>query len=316
MGIETAPVRAGDPQLRHLIWSWLPAFVAVADSGSVVGAARGLGLTPAAVSRTVRLLEDRLGQQLFNRVGRSLTLNAQGARLAASVRQAREAIDRGLLALSADPFVGALRVASLGVLTEHFVVPALIDVQRRHPQLVPEHANLRASEANDALARGQLDVAFHYEALHADAIVTERLGETTMSVYCGRGHPLFGKTRVTQRLVLDHAFSVPQTGDSGRTMDGWPVELPRKVGMRVMLLRSNVQVALGGSLLTVLPDVSAAEHVKTKALHRVPFAALPRIEVFASYPASIDRRGSVTALVDAVRARIQAPVSQRATKRR
>jgi hypothetical protein len=69
-------------------------------------------------------------------------------------------------------------------------------------------------------------------------------------------------------------------------------------------------------LLTVLPDVSAAEHVKTKALHRVPFAALPRIEVFASYPASIDRRGSVTALVDAVRARIQAPVSQRATMRR
>lgn len=289
-------------QLRHVTWSWLLAFLAVADAGSVAGASRQLGLTPAAVSRTLRLLEDRLGQQLFNRVGRSLALNAQGARLQASVRSACDSVDRGLLALSGDPFAGPLRVASLGVLTEHFVLPALITLQKRHPALVPEHVNLGGVEANVALARGQLDLAFHYEALSAEDLVTERIGDTSMSVYCGRVHPLFAKRKVTRGDVLAQPFSVPQTGDSGRAMDGWPVEVPRKVGMRVTLLRSNVQVALAGGLLTVLPDVSAQPHLKAKQLRRLPFSPLPKIDVFVSYSASVDRRGSVLALVDAVRA--------------
>ena len=290
------------PQLRNVTWSWLLAFLAVADAGSVAGASRQLGLTPAAVSRTLRLLEDRLGQQLFNRVGRSLALNPQGARLQAAVRSACDTVDRGLTALSDDPFAGPLRVASLGVLTEHFVVPALITLQRRHPALVPEHMNIGGTEANVALTRGQLDLAFHYEALSAEALVTERIGDTTMSVYCGRDHALFHKAKVTRADVLAQPFSVPQTGASGRAMDGWPVDVPRKVGMRVTLLRSNLQVALAGGLLTVLPDVSAAPHVKAKQLRRLSFSTLPKIDVFVSYPASIDRRGSVLALVDAVRA--------------
>jgi len=293
-------------QLRNVTWSWLLAFLAVADAGSVAGASRQLGLTPAAVSRTLRLLEDRLGQQLFNRVGRSLALNAQGARLQASVRTACDAVDRGLAALSGDPFAGPLRVASLGVLTEHFVVPALITLQQKHPALVPEHMNLGGVEANVALSRGQLDLAFHYEALNAETLVTERIGDTTMSVYCGRGHALFRKAKVTRADVLAQPFSVPQTSTSGRAMDGWPVDLPRKVGMRVTLLRSNLQVALAGGLLTVLPDVSAVNHVKAKQLRRLPFSPLPKIEVFVSYPASIDRRGSVLAVVEAVRALLSA----------
>ena len=125
-----------DPHIRNLTWSWLLAFLAVAETGSVVGAARQLGLTPAAVSRTLRLLEDRLGEQLFNRVGRTLALNAQGARFSASVRRARDAVDQGLLALSDDPFAGGLRVASLGVVTEHFVMPALITLQKKAAKAV------------------------------------------------------------------------------------------------------------------------------------------------------------------------------------
>lgn len=299
-----------DPQIRNLTWSWLLTFLAVAETESVAATARNLGLTPAAISRTVRLLEDRLGEQLFNRVGRSLALNVQGVRLRDAVREARDAVDRGLLALTADPFAGPLRVASLGVLTEHFVVPALIALQKKHPSLVPEHINLRAADANNEIARGQLDLAFHYEALSAESLITERLGQTTMSVYCGRTHPLFNARRVTQAQVLKHAFSVPQTGDSGRSMDGWPVELARVVGMRVMLLRSNLQVALAGSLLAVLPDVTAEPHVKSRELRRVPFTSLPPIEVFASYPVSVDRRGSVIAVLDAVRALLSAAASR------
>ena len=42
--------------LRRNLWNWLPAFLEIAEAGSVVGAARRLALTPAAVSRTLGLV--------------------------------------------------------------------------------------------------------------------------------------------------------------------------------------------------------------------------------------------------------------------
>ena len=69
---------------------------------NVVGAlvrgygARRLGLTPAAVSRTLGLLEDALGAPVFNRVGKSLVLSAAGTALRDAVRDATRTIDLGL----------------------------------------------------------------------------------------------------------------------------------------------------------------------------------------------------------------------------
>ena len=74
--------------LRRSAWNWLPAFFEVAESGSIAAASRQLSLTPAAVSRTIRLLEDELGEPLFNRVGRQLALNHRGAALRDALRGA------------------------------------------------------------------------------------------------------------------------------------------------------------------------------------------------------------------------------------
>lgn len=291
-------------RLRRTTWNWLPSFLEVAETGSVVAASKRLGLTPAAVSRTLGLLEDALGEQLFNRVGRSLTLNAHGAALRDAVRAAQRAIDGGLAEALGDPFGGPLRVASIGVVTDSFVVPALADLKVAYPQLLPDHLNLGAREANAMLARGQLDVAFYYEELTADGIVLTRLGALSASVYCGRAHPLFARRRIARDELLAHPFSVPQIGDTGRVMDGWPADLPRRIGMRITTLRSNLQVCLSGALLTVLPDVTAAPHLPTRELRRLPAPRLPPIDIFAAHHASATPRGSVAHLIAAVRARL------------
>jgi DNA-binding transcriptional LysR family regulator len=163
--------------------------------------------------------------------------------------------------------------------------------------------------------RGQLDLAVHYEDPSADNLVVERLGDLGASLYCGRGHPLWSVRAPTRPTVLAHAFSVPQVGDTGHVLDGWPVEWPRKVGMRITTLRSNLEVCRSGALLTVLPDVTAAAEVAAGALRRVPFRALPRIPVFAARHPSSDRE-AVRAAVQAVRARLHAAnVSARSSAR-
>jgi DNA-binding transcriptional LysR family regulator len=291
-------------QLRRNLWNWLPTFLEIALAGSVVAAAGRLGLTPAAVSRTLGLLEDALGAQVFNRVGKQLVLNAAGIALRDAVREATRAVDVGLSETTGDPFLRPLRIASLGVLTE-LVVPCLLELKRDHATLVPEHLNLGAGEATQLLVRGRVDAAFYYEEVTAERLLIERLGQLGASVYCGRGHPLFAARAAALADVLAHPFSVPRIGDAGKTRDGWPSDVPRRVGMRIDLLRSNLTVALSGLLLTVLPDVTAAPHVRAGELRRLPAPAVPAIDVFvARHRDSLGRR-PVELMIAAVRRRVE-----------
>lgn len=182
--------------LRRNLWNWLPAFLEIAEAGSIVAAARRLALTPAAVSRTLGLLEDALGVPVFNRVGKTLVLNAAGAALRDAVREATRTVDVGLSETLGDPFLGPLRVASLGVLTD-LVMPSVIELKREYRDLVPEHLNIGPADANTLLVRGRLEVAFYYEEITAETIVVERIGQLRASIYCGRMHPLFKKRKVT-----------------------------------------------------------------------------------------------------------------------
>jgi LysR family transcriptional activator of nhaA len=64
--------------MRHLNYSHLQYFWAVAHEGSVVKAAERLHITPQTISGQIRLLEEAIGQPLFNRVGRRLVLSEMG----------------------------------------------------------------------------------------------------------------------------------------------------------------------------------------------------------------------------------------------
>src|SRR5438309_7129616 len=69
----------------------LTAFVAVAETLSFRAAASRLGVTPSALSHTMRQLEERLGVRLLHRTTRSVSLTDAGLRL---IEQLRPAISR------------------------------------------------------------------------------------------------------------------------------------------------------------------------------------------------------------------------------
>ena len=64
--------------MRHLNYSHLQYVWAVAHEGSLVKAAERLHITPQTISGQIRLLEEAIGQPLFNRVGRRLVLSEMG----------------------------------------------------------------------------------------------------------------------------------------------------------------------------------------------------------------------------------------------
>jgi DNA-binding transcriptional LysR family regulator len=101
----------------------LSIFVAVAEQGSFVAAARRLRRSPAAVTRAISALEDRLATRLFNRTTRAVALTDAGARYLELCRKALADFDqlelfaasekdepRGILTLTAPELFGRLHV--------------------------------------------------------------------------------------------------------------------------------------------------------------------------------------------------------------
>jgi LysR family transcriptional activator of nhaA len=64
--------------MRHLNYNHLQYFWAVAREGSIVKASEVLHLTPQTISGQLKLLDEAVGQPLFNRVGRRLVLSDMG----------------------------------------------------------------------------------------------------------------------------------------------------------------------------------------------------------------------------------------------
>lgn len=113
----------------------LRAFEAAARHGSFVAAGVELSVTQAAVSRMVRLLEARLGFQLFERLPNGLALTAHGKALQPSLTAAFDSI------ASITEQVAAMRttpVLTIGVgpsFAVRWMIPRLASFYRQHPEI-------------------------------------------------------------------------------------------------------------------------------------------------------------------------------------
>lgn len=264
------------------IWPWIPVFRAVAETEHLPTAAARLHVSPSAVSRTVRLVEETLGEELFVRTSRRIVLNAAGKRLLDAVRRSMTSLERAMADVLEHDFSGEYRVSSLGVLSDYFVLPALIAIRDKRQSLVPCMTTLSSREANRQLASGLVEVAFYYDATSMPGIVCEKIGTLTNSLYCGKKHPLFGKKNVRHEQLLRHEFSVPAIGDRGTPMDNWPVELPRRIGFQILMLSTNLSVSLSGRFVTVLPDVVAHPEASAGRLWRLSPDVVPDTDVYAA----------------------------------
>ncbi|MBB5204910.1 LysR family glycine cleavage system transcriptional activator [Inhella inkyongensis] len=113
----------------------LRAFRQAAQTQNLRAAAEQLNLTHGAVSQQIRLLEDRLGVSLFDRVGRGVRLNAAGAALLARVQQALALLEAGEREARVQGQVPqrVLRVSMLPSFAQCWLLPRLSRWQRAHP---------------------------------------------------------------------------------------------------------------------------------------------------------------------------------------
>ena len=114
---------------------WLQAFEAAARTLSFTAAGRELGVTQAAVSQRIRLLEDRLGHKLFVRHPRSLGLTPAGQAWLPSIHDAFMRLDEGTREVFGGAKEHAVTLRTTPVIQQEWLAPRLPHLQREHPRL-------------------------------------------------------------------------------------------------------------------------------------------------------------------------------------
>ena len=151
-------------------------FVVALDEGSLAGAGRRLGRSPAAVSRAIAFLEAHVGAELLHRTTRSIRLSEAGERYAAACRRVLAELDE------ADNVAGGERAAPRGTLTlsapvisgEMVLRPILDAFLDAYPTV---SARLMLVDRAVNLIDEGVDVALRIGELADSSMVATRIGE-------------------------------------------------------------------------------------------------------------------------------------------
>jgi LysR family glycine cleavage system transcriptional activator len=146
-------------------------FEAAARHLNFTRAAAELGMTQAAVSYQIRLIEERLGASLFHRDKGRVSLTDAGRRAAPLVSGAFDALGEAFAAVRGDAG-SVLAISAANTIAANWLVPRLGRFQLRHPDLA---VRLEASNSLVDFARDAADVAIRLTAAPAAGLAADRL---------------------------------------------------------------------------------------------------------------------------------------------
>ena len=113
----------------------LRTFEAVASRLSFSKGAEALNVSPAAVSSQIRVLEDRLGQLLFHRQGRKITLTSAGSTLLPGVQRGLTELSQAVRSLEEHMARGVLNVSMMPSFLQKWLMPRLADFYQTHEDI-------------------------------------------------------------------------------------------------------------------------------------------------------------------------------------
>jgi DNA-binding transcriptional LysR family regulator len=203
-------------QLKH--------FTVLAELGSYVAAAKVLFLTQPALTRSIQLLEDGLGQPLFDRVGRRIEITSFGRQVLAHASHLIQdaAHIRTMGRQSNAEMTGRLRLGLSSGPGVVLAVPLMTCFVERSPKLQLQISRGSTDRLIEALRERSLDGAVvDIRAMRpaADLLVTHQVNMKA-SFLCRAAHPLLQQTkRVHIADILRYPLaSTPLSDEVARVM--------------------------------------------------------------------------------------------------
>lgn len=259
----------------------LKAFINVAELGSFSQAAERLYLTQPAISKRIKNLEELLDTQLFDRIGRHITLTESGQVLLPRARRILQEITDShheIHALSG-AISGTLKLGISHHIGLYRLPKVLSHFKNKYPAVSYEIEFYESEIAYEEISHGELDLALvtlnddesHYPKIFSQSIWTDQL------YFCANAqHPLSQSKEVSLKQLSSHAAVLPQQQtQTGRLVAELFIqrELPLSIATQTNYLESIKMLCRIGLGWSVLPQTMLDDELLALP---VPFIQLKR----------------------------------------
>ena len=294
---------------RHNINDLL-AFRAVADARSFTRAAAQLGVSPSALSHTIRGLEERLGLRLLTRTTRSVAPTEAGERLLGTVGPHFDEIEAGLAALGElrDKPAGTIRITTGDHAAEAILLPVVAALLADYPDI---NVEISVDLALRDIVAERFDAGVRLGEQVARDMISVRIGpdERMAAVASPAYLAAHGSPRAPQDLAAHNCINLRLPTRGG--LYAWEFgkggrELQVRVEGQLIVNDASLarQAAIAGLGIACLPEGNVAEAIARGALKRVladwspPF---PGYHLY--YPSRRQHSPAFALLVEALRFR-------------
>lgn len=290
----------------------LAAFVAIARRRSFRRAAVELGVSPSAISHSLRQLEDRLSLKLVNRTTRSVALTQAGRRLFDQLGPAFDGIDTAVEELNQfrDAPHGTLRINAPRQAMRLGLGAIIADFVRRHPQMRIEVAG--SDQLDDVVGAG-FDAGVRHGQLIAEDMIAVPVGPWVgYAVFATAGYLAERAAPRHPADLKDHAC-VAYRFPSGKPFrwrfrgpDG-PVEVEPSAALTFDDMDLVLDATLAGAGVGYVFEAQGRAHVEAgRLVELLPDCRPAPIRFFLYYPGRTNLSFGLRAFIDFVRERNRA----------
>lgn len=248
-----------DEHGRQMDWDNLRYFLELARAGRLTAAARRLGVDHTTVARRVQALEKALGLPLFIRSGSGYSLTEAGRRLSAQA----EAMESAFLSIEQEVdqgdtggVSGLVRIGATEGYGVEFLAGQLSNLARQHPDL---RIDLLAVPRMVRLARHEADIVITLERPERGPYIITRLTDYSLRLYASNEYLQSHPPILRREDLRDHRFIsyIEDLLYSKELAYFDEIGKPAQVGLRSTSILAQLQAAVAGAGLAVLPCFAA-----------------------------------------------------------
>ncbi len=227
----------------------LAAFAALAERTSFVKAAGILGVSTSKLSKTIRVLEERLGVRLFSRTTRRVALTEAGEHLLTQVRPALYELANAVESINAfrDTPAGTLRLTVSSVAAAMVIEPILGRFSAAYPAIT---LDISVKDGSVDLIKGRFDAGIRRDKRIERDMIAVRVSRAARIVTIASPAYLAKRERpITPRDLLQHDCIRFRLADE--TTAKWEFEKGGKnltLSVRGSLIVDNIDLMLRGAL--------------------------------------------------------------------
>lgn len=223
-------------------------------------AAEKINISPSAVSRSIKIIEDDLGYPLFSRTGRNIVLNSEGARFHEKSLALMENYDSLFTETQLKEFSGTYKIGASHWLASKVLAEKLDAISKTNGQVKFEIFSLDSHLAVLKVLSGDLDMALCFSPKAHSELMSYEVHSGTLALCAGKNHPLVSKNanQVLKEINQHHAI-IHKANDLILSCDDHPMFLEHDIMPKFKFFWDSDLIAIellkSGRYWSMIPDI-------------------------------------------------------------